>query len=120
MRSWSHPIEIRERAVAAMEEGEQTVAEVAKLFRVGERTLYEWRRLLRERGSVAPRAHQSGNKARVDDEGAKVVRAILAKEPDLTIAETTIYFVERTSKPCSTSAMQRALARLKVTRKKSH
>ena len=118
MRNWAHPIAVRERAVAAMDDGEMTVEQVARVFRVGVRTLYDWKELLRERGSLSPRAHRSGNKARVDERGAVVVREILAQEPDSTIEETAIYFVERTNTPCSRSAMGRALQRMGLTRKK--
>jgi len=119
MRPWAHSIEIRERAMAALDKGELGVAEVAELFGVGSRTIYEWRRVRRERGSLQPLAHKSGNKPRVDEEGTIVVREILASEPDLTISEATVYFVERTARQCSPSSMGRALRRLGITRKKS-
>jgi transposase len=118
MRNWAHPIEIRERAVAAVDSGQLTVAEAAALFQVGERTLYEWKRIRRERGSLTPLAHQSGNKPRVDEKGAEVVRQILADDPDATIEQTAVHFVRQMSKPCSPSSMGRALARIGLTRKK--
>ena len=95
-----------------------TVEDTSRVFGVTERTLYRWQQVLRERGSLAPLPHKSGNKPRVDAEGAVVVRAILAEEPDATIRETAMYFRERTDKPCSRSAMVRALHRLGITRKK--
>ena len=105
--------------MAAIEDGVLTVAEVGELFGVGERTLFEWKRIQRVRGSLAPLPHRSGNKPRVDKDGAKVVRQIFAEQPDATVAEAAVYFVERTSQPCSASAMVRALARLGLTRKKN-
>ena len=105
--------------MAALDKGELSLLEVAELFGVGSRTIYEWRRIRRERGSLRPLAHKSGNKPRVDGEGAVIIREIIASEPDLTIPEATIYFIERTARPCSPSSMGRALRRLGLTRKKS-
>ncbi len=106
--------------MALVDQGELSIAEIAKLFGVGSRTIYHWRQNREQRGSVAPLGHKSGNHPRVrsDDEVA-VVREIFASEPDLTIREATIYFVERTAKSCSESSMGRALRRMGLTRKKS-
>ena len=55
MRNWAHPIELRERAVAAMTDG-MSAAEAARIFRVAISVLYDWKRLQRQRGSLAPLA----------------------------------------------------------------
>ncbi len=117
-RPWAYSVELRERALAALD-AKMPVKEVSRLFGVGVTALYDWRRIQRHRGSLAPLPHQSGNKARVDEEGAAVVRAIVAETPDATDREIAMYFVERTDRPCSRASMQRALARLNITRKKS-
>jgi transposase len=116
-RPWAYPVELRERAVAACER--LTVAEVARLFSIGERTLYEWRALKRGTESLEPLPHRSGNPPRVDAAGAEIVRQIIAEDPDATIAETRMYFVDRSAKSCSESSMARALLRLGLTRKKN-
>ena len=118
MKNWSHPLEVRQRAVAAIERGENTVAEVARIFGVAERALYAWRRRLRETGTPAALPHRSGNPPRLDEEGLQLVREMIASEPDVTLEELVRYFGERTHKSCSRSAMGRAVVKLGLTRKK--
>ena len=118
MRPYAHSIELRKRAVAAYESENKSATEIARLFGVGERSLHRWRVQLRDTGALAPRPHQSGNKARVDEEDARVVHEIVRDQPDASIEELAIFFVERTLKPCSRSAMGRALLRLGLTQKK--
>jgi transposase len=119
MRPWAYPVELRERAVAACDRNDISVEEVAELFGIKRRTLYYWLARRREHKTLEPLAHGGGNPARVDAEGALVVRAIIAEEPDATAEEAAIYFVERTDNPCSRSSMVRAFKRLGITRKKS-
>lgn len=119
MANWSVPLPIRERAVALVDKG-MSSEEVAEVLGVGVRSVYRWRELRKARGSVAPLPHRSGNPARIaTDEDKVVVRELLANEPDLSVEEATVYFVERTQKRCSPSAMGRALRRMGITRKKS-
>ncbi len=105
--------------MAALDSGKYSIEEVAELFGVGTRSLYRWRALRKERGTLSPLPHKSGNLPRVDAQGAQVVRQILDEEPDLTIPQTMVYFIERTDRSCSVSAMGRAIRKLGLTRKKS-
>ena len=118
MKNWAHSTDLRERAVGALAGG-MHVDEVARLFRVSRRSVYRWRAQMLESGTLEAKAHRSGNKPRVDAQGEAVVLAILDERPDVTLREATIYFIERTDKPCSRSSMGRAMARMRITRKKS-
>lgn len=65
MRTWAHPIAIRERALAAFHAG-MKADDVAKLFRVAVSVLYDWKRIRKERGSFsstgAPRRQQAAGR----------------------------------------------------------
>jgi transposase len=59
------PTELRERVVGALENGEGTYKEIAERFQVGEASVSRWARLVRETGSVAPRAHAGSRRDKV-------------------------------------------------------
>ncbi len=50
--------DLLERVIAACEAGQQTRAEVARQFDVGEATLYEWLRRWKGEGTLEPHPHQ--------------------------------------------------------------
>ena len=111
----AYSMDLRERVVAACDEGAETRAEVAERFSVSE----SWsRRLLqrrREAGSIAPKAHGGGQPPAFDAEAAERLRQALADDPDATLEE----LARAAGVACSTSAVDRALRRLGITRKKS-
>ena len=113
MRAYS--LDLRERIVTACDEGVETRAEVAGRFQVSE----SWvRRLLqrrRETGSIAPKPRGGGHPPAFDAAGAERLRRVLADRPDATLKE----LAEESGAACSTSAVDRALKRLGITRKKS-
>src|SRR5512135_200977 len=85
MRAYS--MDLRERVVAACDEGLDTRAEVAERFSVSE----SWvRRLLqrrRETGSMAPKRHGGGQRPAFDSESLERLRQAVAERPDATLAE---------------------------------
>ena len=118
MGVWAYSVDLRERVVRAFEVGGMTDHEVAALFGIGEATVHRWKRRHRETGSVAPRAHKSGNPPRVGTERWQLVQQIVKEEPDLTIPEVVQEFWRRSGTKVSCSAMGRTLRKLGLTRKK--
>ena len=51
----AYSTDLRERALAAYEAGEGRQSEIARVYRIGERTLSAWLRTAREEGRRAPR-----------------------------------------------------------------
>jgi transposase len=119
MRPWAYSIELRERAVAAWENGNMTETEIAALFKVGEASLRRWKRLKRKTGSVAPQEHAGGPEFRVGDAHEAIVRQLVDDQSDAFLEDLAREFVQRTGRACSSSSMDRALRRLGLTRKKS-
>ena len=107
--------DLRERVAAACDEGVNTRAEIAERFSVSE----SWvRRLLqrrRETGSIAPKPRRGGQPPAFDAEAADRLREAVAAAPDATLKE----LAAASGVACSTSAVDRALSRLRITRKKS-
>jgi transposase len=80
-------LDLRERIVAAYDEGEGTREEVARRFRV---SLGMVKKLLQQRrrtGSIAARHHLAGRKPRILSAHQRQMRALLGQKPDLTLKE---------------------------------
>jgi transposase len=113
MRAYS--MDLRERVVAACDEGLDTRAEVAERFSVSE----SWvRRLLqrrRETGSMAPKRHGGGQRPAFDSESLERLRQAVAERPDATLAELR----DAVGATCGITAVYGATVALGLTHKKS-
>src|SRR3954463_7419737 len=105
--------DLRERALAACEGGQ---SEVARLYRVGERTLSGWLKLAREEGRRVPRPRRGGTKP-VGGEAATLA-TLVAERNDATLAEYADLLADRTGVRRSPSALCRALKALGLVRTK--
>jgi len=115
---WAYSVDLRERVVTAYEMGGVTDEEVAEVFQIGEATVHRWKRLKRESGSLATRPHGGGMPPRIKAEQMGLVRAIIEKEPDLTIPEAAAEYHRQSGQWVSASTMGRAIRALGLTRKK--
>lgn len=114
-----YPVELRERAVAAYQEGNGTLAEIAVLFIIGIATLKRWWWRFSKTGSVAPLPHGGGQPAKIDKDGEIVLREWVTAQPDLTLDELVEKYQEYFKVQLSQAAMSRTLLRLQLVRKKS-
>ena len=114
-----YSLDLRSRAVAAAREGDLSRAEVARQFRISERTLYDWLEREQSQGTLHPRPHGGGQSPLVDDAGLEVLRGIVDANHDRTLEEYCELYAQETGIRPSTSAMDRALVRGSITRKKS-
>src|SRR3954465_4847397 len=112
----AYSTDLRERALAACEAGEGRQSEVARRYRVGERTLSAWLRTAREEGRRAPRPPRGGRPP-VGGEAARLA-GLVAERNDATLAEYADRLAERTGVRRSPSALCRALRALGLVRKK--
>src|SRR5947209_18839076 len=99
--------DLGERALAAYEGGEGSQSEVARLYRIGERTLPGWPKTAREEGRRAPRPRRGGTRP-VGGEAATLA-ALVAERNDATLAEYADLLAERAGVRRSPSALCRAL-----------
>jgi transposase len=111
----AYSIDLRERVVAASDEGLDTRAEVAERFSVSESWIRRLLQRRRETGSIAPKPRGGGQPPAFDAQGADRLREAVAADPDATLKE----LAGAVGVACSTSATDRALRRLGITRKKS-
>src|SRR3954463_1839746 len=109
--------DLRERALAACEAGDGSQAAVARLYRLGERTLSAWLRTAREEGRRAPRPRRGGRPPVGGEREA--LAGLVAERNDATLAEYADRLAERTGVRRSPSALRRALKALGLARKKT-
>ncbi len=114
----AHSMDLRQRIVDARQAGESKLS-LSHRFAVGYATVNRYMRQLEQSGSVAPKPHGGGMPRAVDDQGEALLRALLTEKPDLTDAELTQRYHERSGKRASKSSINRALRRMGLTRKKS-
>jgi transposase len=111
MRAYSN--DLRERIVAAVEQGEHSVRHIARLFSVSlscvVRLLQRWRRT----GSVQPKPHR-GAARKLDAAADARLRELVRQQPDATLAELR----DRLGAACSLMTIARALRRQRLSRKK--
>ena len=111
----AYSIDLRERVLAACDQAEGTREQVAKRFGVSLAWVYRLRQRHRQTGSIAPRPHGGGQRPAFDAAAADRLRQAVADRPDATLVELRA----TVGVACGTSATQRMLGKLGLTRKKS-
>ena len=107
-------MDLRRRIVETYDEGKWTQEEVAKRFRVSLGMVKKLVMQRRRTGQIEARHRFSGRKARLLPERGQQLKALVAKEPDLTLAEIK----ERLGLDCTVGAIHWVLGRLGLTYKK--
>ncbi len=108
--------DLRERVLTAYEAGEGSQAEVARRFRVGERTLSRWLLAVRSEGRRGPKVPARG-RALVGGAAAVLIE-LVGEQNDAKLAEYAERLAARTGVRRSLAALCRALKRLGLARKK--
>ena len=107
-------MDLRVRVAAACDDGTEIRAEIAQRFAVSESWIRRLLQRQRESGSLAPQPHGGGHPPAFDAAAADRLRQAVAATPDATLEE----LARACGVACSTSAVDRALGRLGITRKK--
>ena len=113
MRAFS--MDLRERVIAACDEGGATREQVAARFSVSVRWVRDLLKRRRDTGSIAPRPRGGGRAPAFDGAAAARLREAVRADDDATLQELS----EAVGVRCCASAVHRALERLGITRKKS-
>jgi transposase len=112
-----YPIELRTRVVAAVEQGEFTIPEVASIFGVGITFVKKMLRLHRAGQSLQPR-HAGGPQPTLKEKELSLLRQQVDLRPDATLEELQKVLTERSKITVSVSTICRALQQLNLPRKK--
>jgi putative transposase len=112
-----YSVDLRERVVRAYLSGAGTYAEVASRFDVGEATVDRWVSRFRRAGSVEPDPMGGDRHSKFGESDEATLRELVEEDPDITRDELVRALADR-GLEVSTSAVQRALERNALTRKK--
>lgn len=115
----AYSLDLRERAVAACDEGEETREEVAERFGVSTSFIRKLLRRRRETGSIAARPRSGGVPAALKAGDLRQVRRLVEHQPDATLEELCDRLAKRTGTSVKGWTMCRAVGALGLRRKKS-
>lgn len=111
-----YSLDLRQRVIAACDEGRLKRHEIADLYNVGESTIYEWLKLRETTSSLAPKPHTGGRSSELD---AAVLDELVAAENDRTLAEYAAAYAGRTGRRYSIAQLCRGLKQGQLRRKKN-
>jgi len=112
MRPYS--LDLRERVVAAVARQQGSLRQLARRFCVSLSFVARLLRRHRQTGSVTPAPHGGGHPRALTAADDARLRELVGEQPDATLAELR----QRLGVSCSLAALDRALRRLRLTRKK--
>jgi transposase len=112
MRPYS--MDLRERIVAAIDRGEHSLRQIARLFAVDLSFLVRLLQRRRATGSVQPKPHGGGPTPKLDAAAVRRLLALVREQPDATLTELR----DRLGIPCHIATIGRVLRRHGITRKK--
>jgi transposase len=112
-----YPQELRVRVVAAVEQGEHSIPEVARLFNVGITFVKKMLRMHRNGEALAPR-HGGGSTPALQAPEQALLRAQIKQQPDASLAELQAVLLEKQAVSVSPATVSRALQALGLPRKK--
>ena len=115
----AYGLELRGRIVAAYQNGEGSLREIAERFVVAVGTVRDYLALSRTTGSLEPRPHGGGIPPLLDKEGLEHVRLLVQQTPDATETELADNLARHHHIAVSRQTMGRALHHLGLTRKKN-
>ena len=115
-----YSLDLRERVLRAVDESPLTIAEIAHQFSVSESAVYAWLARRKETGSFAPKPHAGGRACSVDEDGGKLLGRLVEAQNDRTLEEYADAYQQSRGVQLSRSALQRAMVRLDLPRKKKH
>lgn len=117
MRAYS--LDLRERVVVVYEKGEQSIAEVAAQFSVGQTFLKKMLRQKRETGSLQRLPARAGAKKVLTEANRRWLSKQVAEQPDATLAELQEGLQTSRKVAVSRATVSRELRELRLPRKKS-
>lgn len=118
MRAYS--LDLRERVVTAYEKGEQSIAEIAAQFSVGQTFLKKMLRQKRETGSLEPLPTCAGAKKVLSEQHRRFLAVQIKENPDATLAELQESLQAKKKVRVSAATVSRELQEMGLPRKKNH
>jgi transposase len=113
-----YSVDLRQKILLALEAGGKSQREIAELFHVSLGFVEKLLRQLRAGEGVAPKPSAGGRQSRLDEPARAQLRAWLAGQPDLTLAELAGRLQRERGICICLSHLCRLLQKLELRRKK--
>jgi transposase len=115
----AYSLDLRQRVVAAYENGVETILEVAERFEVSDSFVKKLLRRKRATGEIAPVGHRGGQPRRLSDQHRKWLLKTVLAQPDITLGELEERLLVEQNLSASVPTLCRELQALNLRRKKS-
>src|SRR5690606_14497763 len=79
--------DLRERVIAAVDQHEGSIRQIARIFRVDPSTVTRWLQRRRQAGTLEPRPHAGGPPPALDEDGHRRLDELIRAQPDATLDE---------------------------------
>jgi transposase len=83
----AYSLDLRQRVIAAYEQGKGSIAQVVEQFNVGQTFVKKMLYQKRETGDVAPLAHGGGRQPSLSEKEHRMVRRKVKEQPDVSLLE---------------------------------
>ena len=114
----AYSADLRQKIVAAYENGEGTLDEIADIFSIARRSVASYLKLQRSGESLQPKPHGGGVPFSLTEKHLTVLQERVAEKNDLTLAELVAYLKKKERITVHRATVCRALQRLGLPRKK--
>ncbi len=115
----TYSLDLRQRVVAAYENGGETILEVAERFAVSDSFIKKLLRRKRTTGDIAPIGHRGGQPKRLSEKHRKWLLKIVLAQPDITLGELGERLLSEQGVSASAATLSRELRALNLRRKKN-
>ena len=110
----SYSTDLRERVIAAVDDDEGSIREIARIFRVDPSTITRWLQRRRQAGTLEPGPHGGGPPPALDEDDHRRLDELIRDQPDATLDQLR----RRGGFACSLTTLWRAVRRRHLTYKK--
>lgn len=114
----AYSTDLRQKVIDAYKNQEGSQRNLAKRFSVSLSFIQKLVKQYRQSGTVEPKAHGGGNKAKLSNEQIALVVTLVEEDNDAILVELCEKLRERTGVQLSRSTMGRIIQKLNLTRKK--
>ncbi len=115
----AYSLDLRQRVVAAYENGVETIIEVAARFEVSDSFIKKLLRRKRTTGEIAPVGHRGGQPKRLNEKHRKWLLKTVLAAPDITLEEVRQRLSGEHQVAASVPTLSRELRALNLRRKKN-
>jgi len=113
-----YSIDLRSKVIEAYKNGEGSIRNLAKRFKVSKNFVSDLIQLFKQTGGVEPRPHGGGNSSSIDEDGQAFIKKLIEEQPDIKLEDIRDRYNENHPEPVSRSTIDRILRKCKITRKK--